>query len=167
MTEYAVPDEGVLLLAAEALRDAMRENWEGATRCLKAISDEHGGDGLLCAICAWCDTLAARHPAMAAMNAGAMVHLGWTSDEITGIETADEVSPESRWSGQVIMARARLDHDTLSALMGAIPDTGEGSGRYIGALLQIVAMTILRVADGSVAERTAQVMGTNGKGGPA
>ena len=161
MTEYAVPDEGVLLLAAEALRDAMREDWEGATRHLKAISDEHGGDGLMCAICAWCDTLAARHPAMAAMEAGALVQLGWGSDETEGFETADEVSPEQRWAGQVIMARSLMDHDQLSALMGAIPDTGKGSGQYIGALLQTVAITLTRIADGSVAERTAQAMGTN------
>lgn len=156
MTVNIEPDEDVLLLAAEALRDAMREDWEGATRRLKAISDEHGGDGLACAICAWCDTLAARHPATAAMKAGAVVQLGWTRDEITGIETADDVDPESRWAGQVIMARARMDLGTLGALMGAIPRTPEGSGQYIGALLQMVAITLTRIADGSVAERTAQ-----------
>ena len=151
-------DEHLLELAALALRDAMRDDWEGATRHVVAISYGYGGVGLMCAICAWCDTLAARHPAMAAMQAGALVQLGWGSDESEGVETAGQVSPENRWAGQVVMTRARMDHETLSALITAIPQTREGSGLYIGALLQTVAITLTRIADGSVAERTAKAL---------
>jgi hypothetical protein len=151
------PDDRIVRLAAAALTYAMRDDWPAASKATQAISDEFGGEGLTGAICAWCDWLVAQHPSTAGIEAGGVAVLAWSSDEAPGVETADEVHPETRWAGQVVMARARMDQDTLGALLVAIPREPGATSKYIGALLQSVALTLKRIADGSVARALADL----------
>jgi hypothetical protein len=156
--ELAEPDPRVLQLSGDALRAAMREDWDAAGDAIQAINGEHGFQGLVQAICTWCDAVALNHPAARAIESrpGAVTQLAWSGDDIAGIETADEVDPHVRWAGQVTMARVMMDHEAFRALLLAIP--GDEAGDYIGVLLQSVALTLLRIGDGSVARRTAEAV---------
>jgi hypothetical protein len=140
------PREAALSLAAEALHAAQRENWPAATTAVKRISDEHGGGGLALAIVGWCDTLIAKHPALKDGRSDGLVGLAWTEAERGGLQFADDVPPQTRWAGQVLMARAMLDQSGFDALMLALPDDGWKIGEYVGALLHSVALTLNRIA---------------------
>jgi cellulase/cellobiase CelA1 len=130
-----------MFLAGAALQGAISQDAPAADTAINAIYVEHGGEGLTEAIIAWCDTLTAALPLPPGED---LVGLGWI-DETGQARTADDVDPQARWAGRIVMARAREDKDTFNALIGALPDDGVAASQHLAVLLHLIA-TNLRVA---------------------
>jgi hypothetical protein len=130
-------------LAMTALHSAIRDDWPAAAKAVQALNDL--GDGsLMAAILAWCDTCLASQGV--AMDAVRPVQVRWQQDGEGPLQSADEVSPVVRWAGQLINSRAADDELLFRALVEAIPEGAE-LGKYVGTLLQCIAVT-LRIAGG-------------------
>jgi hypothetical protein len=56
--------------------------------------------------------------------------------------TADDADPQARWAGQIVMARAREDKDTFTALIGALPGDGMAASRHLAVLLHLIATNL-------------------------
>jgi hypothetical protein len=136
--------EHVLELANQAVRAAMREDWETASRAMQAISDDAGGDGALLALIAWCDWLIISQNRARSREDEAVAELArpvWLDPETRRLVTnADDVPPAVRWAGQLVSARAAMDMHTFNALLSALPADAKTRGTYAGALLQACAI---------------------------
>lgn len=134
-------------LAADALHAAMQGDRERAGTAIVAINDELGGEGLTLAIVAWSDTLVAQYRKATGTPDDAPVRLAWQEADTGDISvTGNDVSPEARWAGQVIAARAALDKAGFNLLLRNLPRDGWAIGGYISALLDSVALTLRRLA---------------------
>jgi hypothetical protein len=131
-------------LATTALHSAMKEDWQAASKAVQALNDLDDGS-LGSAILAWCDTCLSAQGIT--MDDGRPVTVKWQAEGQGPLQSADEVSPAVRWSGQIINARAAGDESLFQALIQAIPE-GLEFGRYVGTLLQCIALT-LRVTAGA------------------
>ena len=131
-------------LATTALHAAVKEDWPAAQKNVQALSDLDDGS-LGAAILAWCDTCLASQGI--AIDDSRPVQVKWQQDGEGPLQSADEVRPAVRWCGQLINARAAGDEATFMALIGAVPE-GLEFGRYVGTLLQCIAVT-LRVTAGA------------------
>lgn len=149
MTDDSRRERGIQL-AAEALRAAMRQDTERAKNAVKTLSDELGGEGVTLAIVAWSDTLVDQCRKASGTKEGAPFRLAWQEAETGDISvTGNDLSPETRWAGQVITARAALDRAGFNALMRNLPDDGWAVGGYVSALLSSVAMTLRQMTAGA------------------
>src|SRR5437762_1845608 len=88
-------------LAAIALQLARNGDWARAARTVQRIDGLLGADGMLIAVAGWCDTLA-RH---LGITGDRPIELRFHELESGVTETADEVTPEIAWAGQLITAR--------------------------------------------------------------
>ena len=116
-----------MFLAGAALQGAVAQDLPATAAAMNAISAEYGSEGLTEAIIAWCD----------ALTAGP----GWV-DETGLARTADDVDPQVRWAGRIVMARAREDKDTFDALIAALPDDGMAGSQHLAVLLNLIAKTL-------------------------
>jgi hypothetical protein len=135
----------VLKLAAASLTSARAGDWDRATRLTERIYDECGSAGVLLALRGWVDTLIVHMGHVP----GTPIAIAFQDTESGAITTADDpdVRPEVVWAGRLIAARAALDEETWDALLLAIPR--DEQGRYIPALLEIVALMTQRKAAAS------------------
>lgn len=138
--------ERLLQLAAGALAHAAADDLAAAMRMTERISDDYGGVGMTVAILGWCDSMAYAHPVQ--VQPGAPAQLGFTSVETGGVQFADEVPKEHAWAGQLLLARARMDHETCQALFAALPHGGKALGEYVAALLDTVGLALRHIRDG-------------------
>jgi hypothetical protein len=134
----------VMFLAGAALQGAVDQDAPAAAAAINAISAEYGGEGLTEAIIAWCDTLTAALPIP---SGGDLAGLGWV-DETGQARAADDVDPQVRWAGRIVMARAREDQDTFSALIAALPDDGAAVSQHLAVLLRLIATNLRPVRSG-------------------
>jgi hypothetical protein len=142
-------------LSTVALHSAQLENWAHAGTAVKTLNDELGGEGVMFALTAWCDTLITRQREILGRQDDDIVRPAWlnaTTGEVA--LDAGDVPPEIRWAGRLVAARAALDHDAWSALIASIPDTPMAVSEHVSALLNGVAMTLnglSRMENGGVA----------------
>ena len=135
-------------LAADALQAAMAEDYGRAKTAIVAINDELGGEGLTLAIVAWSDTLVAQYRKATGTPDDAPVRMAWQDADTGDISaTGNDVSPEVRWAGQVVAARAALDKAGFNALLRNLPRDGWAIGGYVSALLNSVSLTLCRLAE--------------------
>jgi hypothetical protein len=128
------------ILAAYALRDARAGDYAAASKHVRALNAECGGEGTMFAVCGWRDTLAA-HSGISE-NSGPLA-LGWKDADTGRIHAGTEGVPDRvRWAGQLIVARAALDKPMFDALIAALPDDKAVIGSYVGAVLETVAITM-------------------------
>jgi hypothetical protein len=149
MTSPEFP-ERLLRLAAGALQHAVADDMAAAMRMTQRISDEFGGEGLTTAILGWCDALARAHPVR--VQPGQPAQLAFTSVESGGMQSAAEVPPEHAWAGQLLLARALMDHGTCQALLAALPDDGAKVGDYVATLLDTVGLALREIRAGWAGE---------------
>jgi hypothetical protein len=138
-----------LRLAARAFRSALRDDTAGVASAMEELSRECGGDGTCVAIiafCDWCITAQGLPPA-----GGRVIRPKWLEAETGRIDTdAAAVPPRTRWAGQLITARAAMDHAAVEALISAIPaDPPEACGQYVWTLLNICATTARHAGKGT------------------
>lgn len=134
----------VLNLANQAVRAAMREDWDLASSAMQLISDETGGHGTLLALVAWCDWLIISQNRSRGQPDDATAELArpvWLNPQ-TGriVMDAGGVPPAVAWAGQLVAARAAMDQDAFNALLSAMPADGATRGKYAGALLEACAI---------------------------
>lgn len=127
----------IMFLAGAALQGAVAQDLAATAAAMNAISAEYGSEGLTEAIIAWCDTLTAAYP----LPAGDLTGTGRV-DETGLARTAEDVDPQVRWAGRIVMARAREDKDTFDALIAALPDDGMAGSQYLAVLLNLIAKTL-------------------------
>ncbi|MBA9003697.1 hypothetical protein [Thermomonospora cellulosilytica] len=127
-------------LAGAALTAAREDEWKRAGRMLQRINDECGPDGMQRAMLAFCDTALTRSE----ITPGGPVRIAFKALDGDGrITGADEVPrPEIVWAGRMLGARAADDRATWDALIDALPDDPREVGRHVGAVLEVVVMTI-------------------------
>lgn len=144
----AVP-ERVTQLAADALNAAIDDDISRASKAVKAISDEAGGEGLGWAVTAWCDTLILHYRRATGTPGDAIVQPGWQHAD-TGEKTTDpgDVPAEARWAGRVIAARAALDHTAYDALFQSLPEDGAAVGDHVTMLLSMAGLTLRSLLEG-------------------
>jgi hypothetical protein len=134
----------VMFLAGAALQGSVDQDAPATAAAINAISAEYGGEGLTEAIIAWCDTLTAARPlpreGLSPGPAGS-VEPDWPS-------AADDVDPQVRWAGRMVMARAREDKDTFNALIAALPDDGMAGQQHLAVLLNLIATNLHPVTSG-------------------
>jgi len=133
-----------MFLAGAALQGAIDHDAPATAAAINAISAEYGGEGLTEAIIAWCDTLTGALPlppeGISSSPAGS-VKPAWPG-------AADDVDPQVRWAGQIVMARARMDKDKFNALVAALPDDGMAGSQHLAVLLNLIATNLRPVRSG-------------------
>ena len=136
----------VMFLAGAALQASVDQDAPATAAAINAISAEYGGEGLTEAIIAWCDTLARAHPLppeeISPGPAGSVTP-AWPG-------AADDVDPQVRWAGRMVMARAREDKDTFNALIAALPDDGMARSQHLAVLLNLIATNLSPVRSGQL-----------------
>ena len=124
----------VLILAVDALRAVVRDDWDSAFDAVDNIDVLAGGPGLglmLTVIADW--FLSAVRPP--GVDASTLVQPAWL-DEETGAELdASQVDAASAWAGRFLAARAAKNHDMCQDLITAFPDDPDESTRYYAAFL--------------------------------
>jgi hypothetical protein len=142
----------VLNLANQAVRAAMREDWDLATSAMQLISDESGGHGTLLALVAWCDWLIIsqnRARGRPDHEAAELARPVWVQPRTGRIVTdAGGVPPAVAWAGQLVAARAAMDMPSFNALLSAMPADSQGRGKYAGALLEACAIEMRAMQGG-------------------
>ncbi|GHE32071.1 hypothetical protein GCM10017673_38570 [Streptosporangium violaceochromogenes] len=143
--ETGTRDPKAMELATVALHAAMAGDTGRAVKAMQAISDETGGEGLMDAILAWCDTLIGHTPGI---EVGKPVALTWMEAETRRINTGpDEVRPTAVWAARLIAARAADDADTFHALMESVPhQPPTAMGDHVWELVQMVALNLREAA---------------------
>ena len=136
----------VMFLAGAALQASVDQDAPATAAAINAISAEYGGEGLTEAIIAWCDTLTRAHPLppeeISPGPAGSVTP-AWPG-------AADDVDPQVRWAGRIVMARAREDKDTFNALIAALPDDGMARSQHVAVLLNLIATNLRPVSSGQL-----------------
>lgn len=130
-------------LAAIALYAAMAENWPAATRAVQAINDRCGSAGISRAVLCWSDTLIDYNPET--NGDGRPVRLSFMNADTGHVnfdDDADAVPEQFRWAGRIIAARAAQDLPAWEAMIDALPDDPKVHGDHVGAVLQVVALTL-------------------------
>lgn len=132
-------------LATQALHAARREDWDAVKQSFADISAD--GKAVTFALMAWCDTTikaGADLMGQPSPDAGEVaepvaeiVRPAWIHAE-TGRVTldADEMTPEARWAGRLVAARAAMDEVQWQVLVGTLPGDGFVRGQYVLALLR-------------------------------
>lgn len=134
--------EQVRELAARAMNAVIREDWDAARTAMLELGRSDPVSRAL-ALMMFCDTAISAQrtvQGLAPLEDGeavaGTVRPGWLSQDTGTLELdADAVSPELRWAGQLVAARAAKDADAFSALLSALPRDGRERGRYAAALL--------------------------------
>lgn len=136
-------------LAAKALTHALKEDWPAATRAVQAVNDKCGSGGIATAILVWSDTLIDYNPGTT--GDGRPVRLAFMNADTGHVdldENADAVPEQFRWAGRVIAARAAQDQPGWEALIDSLPDDPHVHGRHVGAVLEVVALTLRNILGG-------------------
>lgn len=129
-------------LAAVAYQAALAEKWETARDAVVRISNECGGTGLRTALIAWCDTYQDHATDGGASHASPrMSYINAATGELATEKPAN-MPDHVWWAGQLVAARAAMDHDRFQELIAAMPADGYAVGRYVFAVLQSVAFTV-------------------------
>ena len=129
---------GAVKLAAEILAAAMREDWDAVRAACREIVDQYGDMGTTTLMYGLCDSVIIRQ----GLTHGATTRPVWIDPGGRTAHGPDEVSPEARWAGQMLAARAALDVDACKALVDSVPDDATFS-LYLSALITMSALTIL------------------------
>lgn len=143
------PDDEALIarareLATAALHAAMREDWTGASKAMRSLSEETGSNGVMFAVLRYCDTIIGRQLAMRGLPDDAWdggVRMAWLNVDHGTLGHAGQVPDSVRWAGQLVAARAAKDEAAFRALIGAMPDDDGERGKYVGELLRSCAIT--------------------------
>ncbi len=145
-------------LAAAALAAALASKWPTASRYVKRINDECGGEGLNTALVGWCDTYidhatdGHHEPTRARMyfvraDTGGLDHAG-----------SPDLPPRIDWAGRLVAARGSMVLEAWQAALDELPEDGYQVGAYVMAVLECVATSIngfprgfVRMGSGSAA----------------
>lgn len=122
-------------LAAEALNEVVREDWDAAQAAVRRVCDEGGFDGfflLLTAAADWAIQAQAEVQGREAPKGPAEGRPAWIGEDGHLTLDADEVDAPDRWGAQFVAARAAMDHEMTLALAQALPDE---CGAHVLALL--------------------------------
>lgn len=131
--------------AAAALASARADDRDEVSTAIRVIGRQWGRPGIIAAMLGWADALAAANPA-----AGTVGPAWWYAGRDAPEADADDVDPVARWCGQFAYARARLDSDTVAAMIAALPwDDRKRIGRYPFTLVLSVAATLRAIGDGT------------------
>lgn len=127
-------------LATNAYHAALASDWRKAERALARLNEECAGEGLFTALKAWCDTFIDH--ATGGDDVGKFRMVGWNVD--TGAIDEAQVRPSVTWSQRLIAARASMDLDAFNGVVQELNDITDGfeRGRYVGELLQCIALTV-------------------------
>jgi hypothetical protein len=127
-------------LATNAYHAALAKDWRKAERALARLNEECGAEGLGTALRALCDTFVDH--ATGGGEPGKFRLVGWNVD--TGAVNEPDVRSSVVWSRRLIAARAALDLDAFQAALRELNDIDDGfeRGRYVGELLQCIALTV-------------------------
>ncbi len=121
--------------AGAALHAAMADDWGAVSRALQTLIDECGGEGVIAAMSAWCDTLLIHtHD----IDPKVPLRLLFVNADTGDIGDADDVPPEVRWAGRLVAARAAMDKPTWDALIDSIPHDDSAISRHISVLLRSI-----------------------------
>lgn len=142
-----------LRCAGVAYVAALEQDWDKATAAIQRINDECGPQFVPAAMLAWIDTyidhatdgdftLAREVPERTNYVNTRTGHL----DEAT----AEGLPAEVVWAGSLIAARARMNRDRFDALLRELQGDGKQRGRYVGALLESIALTVNTLPRGFV-----------------
>jgi hypothetical protein len=133
-------------LAQAAFSDALASRWDSAVRHVRRLSDECGGEGVVVAMMAWCDTYVdhatdgqASHAAAAARVNVAYVN---TYSGRLDQQGSPDVPGPVQWAGRMLAARAAMDEAAWTAMMDELPPDGHVVGQHVLALLRAVARTV-------------------------
>lgn len=128
-------------LATNAYHAALTSDWRKAERALARLNEECAGEGLFTALKAWCDTFIG-HATGGSPEVGKFRLVGWNVD--TGAVNEPEVRSSVTWSRRLISARASMDLDAFNATLQELNEITDGfeRGRYVGELLQCIALTV-------------------------
>lgn len=127
-------------LASDALAAVVLEEYKAASAAVNRLGAEHGYQVIPVAMCAWIDfTARFCWPVPTGVPVGLKFR-----DEITGeLCPVDDMHPDYRWAGRVLVARVSRDLDQFNALISSVPDDKQWSA-CVAALLNICG-TELRV----------------------
>ncbi|MCW2768158.1 MAG: hypothetical protein JWO11_4117 [Nocardioides sp.] len=136
----------IISLASTAMYAAIAQDWPKANKATQAIGDEFGGDGVIAAALAWCDSMLAHTPGVDPTS-GNPVRLTFKNLESGRVDNdANQVPPAIRWAGRIVAARAADDEPGFRGLIESLESDKQFS-EYIGALLSMVAANLRPVAD--------------------
>lgn len=135
-------------LAHAALFAAIDGKWKRVEGLLIRLNTECPGPGLGDALVAWCDALAEHS------NDG-MPEFGRVRVQTLEVETGamnapNGETPEIRWVGRLITARAAGDRAAFEACMADLNAISDGfaRGRYVLQLVESVALTVRNLPRG-------------------
>jgi hypothetical protein len=136
-------DPRAVAFAGDALTLAMAGDWNAAAAAVQACGDRCGPGGVYEMVVAWCDTLAISlgiDGDRMALQFRLGKADGTPEGDVTG---SDEVPERVAWAGRVLTARCALDRPMFDALISALPGDRAGVGSHVGAVLEVVAVTLL------------------------
>jgi hypothetical protein len=143
-------------LATAAFQAAYAGDDDEAWRHVVAIA-RSGGPALQKALLIWVD----KTIDVIGVNPGDLAGFAFEQDGSGEPIDIDEALPEVAWAGRMFAARANNDGETWRALLGTVPTDAATLGRYIWALLTIMATTAAATdedADEDAEPRTCCVM---------
>jgi hypothetical protein len=129
-------------LAHAALFAAMDNKWKRVEALLSRLNTECPGPGIGDALVAWCDAMA-EHAEGGEPEFG-RIRVATINTDTGALNAEDGNRPAIRWATRLVAARAAGDRGAFVAAMdelNAIPD-GFERGRYVGQLVESVALTI-------------------------
>ena len=130
-------------LSTLALHSAQLNDWERSGAAVATLNDELGGEGIMFAIVAWCDTLIMRQQQVLGHKKGDLARPAWLNADTGDLAlNADDVPPPVRWAGRLVAARAAMDHDVWQALVDSTPDTPGATTEHVSVLLTSIATTL-------------------------
>jgi hypothetical protein len=121
----------------------MAGDWKAAAAAVQACGDQCGPEGVYAMLLAWCDTLAISL-GIDGERTALQFRLGKADGTPQGgVTGSDEVPERVAWAGRVVAARCALDRPMFGALISALPEDRAGVGSHVGAVLEVVAVTLL------------------------
>lgn len=134
------PNSKPIRLAGAALTAGIDDKWDAANRYVQRINDECGPDSLPYVLMGWVDTLADHATGGAPIGrVGAVRGMEYETGRIQ-----DEVPDRIEWARRVVKARAEMDEAAFIALVDELAriDDGMVRGQYVGAVLEVAALSI-------------------------
>jgi hypothetical protein len=129
-------------LAHAALVAGVDGKWKRVEDILRRLNTECPGPGLGDALVAWCDAMA-QH-AEGGEPEFQPVRIATMNADTGGLNSPEGNTPELRWAGRLIAARAAGDRDQFVAVMDELNaiDDGFTRGRYVVQLVESVALVM-------------------------
>lgn len=138
--------------AGRSLAAMLGHDEDGAALAVLDVTARHGMSGVLFLLCAWVDQMVRRcfpqvhqHPELLAGFRAVDVQTGEAAE-------IDELTPDERWAGRWIQARATMDRDNQLALWQVLEANLDGASACIRLVLIGVCVNLAAAAGAQIVE---------------